>query len=30
MEKENYQKADGSIEVPEVLVPYMNGKTIIK
>ncbi len=26
---ENYQKADGSIEVPEVLVPYMGGlKTI--
>lgn len=23
---ENYQRADGSIEVPEVLVPYMRGK----
>ena len=27
---ENYQQADGSIKVPEVLVPYMNGKTIIE
>jgi len=26
---ENYQQADGSIKIPEVLVPYM-GKTIIK
>jgi seryl-tRNA synthetase len=26
---ENYQQADGSIEVPEVLVPYMNGDTFI-
>lgn len=26
---ENYQQADGSIKVPEVLVPYMGGKTII-
>lgn len=26
---ENYQQADGSIKVPEVLVPYMSGKTII-
>ena len=23
----NYQQADGSVKVPEVLVPYMNGKT---
>ncbi|MDO5850833.1 MAG: serine--tRNA ligase [Methanobacteriaceae archaeon] len=27
---ENYQQADGSIKVPEVLVPYMGGKTIIE
>jgi seryl-tRNA synthetase len=27
---ENYQQADGSIRVPEVLVPYMGGQTIIK
>lgn len=27
---ENYQQADGSIKVPEVLVPYMNGLTEIK
>ena len=27
---ENYQNADGSITVPEVLVPYMGGKTVIK
>jgi seryl-tRNA synthetase len=26
---ENYQQADGTIKVPEVLVPYMNGDTII-
>lgn len=26
---ENYQQADGSIEVPEVLQPYMGGKTVI-
>ncbi len=26
---ENYQQADGTIKVPEVLVPYMNGKTVI-
>lgn len=26
---ENYQQADGSIMVPEVLVPYMNGVTVI-
>jgi seryl-tRNA synthetase len=24
---ENYQNADGSITVPEVLVPYMGGAT---
>ena len=27
---ENYQQKDGSIKVPEVLVPYMGGQTIIK
>ena len=27
---ENYQQADGTVVVPEVLVPYMGGKTIIK
>ncbi len=26
---ENYQQADGSVTVPEVLVPYMNGETLI-
>jgi seryl-tRNA synthetase len=26
---ENYQQADGTIRVPDVLVPYMNGHTII-
>ena len=26
---ENFQQADGSIKIPDVLVPYMNGKTII-
>jgi seryl-tRNA synthetase len=26
---ENYQNADGSIRVPDVLVPYMNGQTVI-
>ncbi|HAJ70411.1 MAG: serine--tRNA ligase [Alkalibacterium sp.] len=27
---ENYQQADGSIKVPEALVPYMGGKTEIR
>jgi seryl-tRNA synthetase len=27
---ENYQQADGSITVPDVLVPYMNGLTSIR
>jgi seryl-tRNA synthetase len=27
---ENYQRVDGSVEVPAVLVPYMNGKTEIR
>jgi seryl-tRNA synthetase len=26
---ENYQRGDGSIEVPEVLRPYMGGKAHI-
>lgn len=26
---ENYQQADGSIEIPEILLPYMNGLTKI-
>jgi seryl-tRNA synthetase len=26
---ENYQQADGTIKVPEALVPYMNGETVI-
>ncbi|WP_438447522.1 serine--tRNA ligase [Gorillibacterium sp. sgz5001074] len=26
---ENYQRADGTIEIPEVLRPYMNQKTVI-
>jgi seryl-tRNA synthetase len=27
---ENYQQADGSVKIPEVLVPYMGGKTEIR
>lgn len=27
---ENYQNEDGSVNIPEVLQPYMNGQTIIK
>ena len=27
---ENYQQADGSVRVPEALVPYMNGETVIR
>jgi seryl-tRNA synthetase len=26
---ENYQREDGSIQVPPVLVPYMGGRTVI-
>jgi len=26
---ENYQNEDGTITVPDVLVPYMGGKTVI-
>lgn len=26
---ENYQQADGTIKVPEVLIPFMGGKTVI-
>lgn len=27
---ENFQTADGSVQIPEVLVPYMNGLSVIK
>jgi seryl-tRNA synthetase len=27
---ENYQQADGSVKVPDVLVPYMGGVEVIK
>jgi seryl-tRNA synthetase len=27
---ENYQQADGSVRVPEVLWPYMGGQTVIE
>jgi seryl-tRNA synthetase len=27
---ENYQQADGSVVVPEVLLPYMNGLEVIR
>ncbi|PJE55389.1 serine--tRNA ligase [Marinomonas sp. BSi20584] len=27
---ENYQNSDGSVRVPDVLVPYMGGKTVLK
>jgi seryl-tRNA synthetase len=27
---ENYQQADGSVVVPEVLRPYMGGRTVIR
>jgi seryl-tRNA synthetase len=27
---ENYQQADGSVVVPEVLVPYMGGLQVIR
>ena len=26
---ENYQRADGTVHIPEVLIPYMNGESII-
>ena len=26
---ENYQQADGSVKIPDVLVPYMQGQTTI-
>lgn len=26
---ENYQQADGTIKVPEILAPFMNGKTVL-
>ncbi|MDR3685863.1 MAG: serine--tRNA ligase, partial [Coriobacteriia bacterium] len=27
---ENYQQADGSVAIPEVLQPYLGGKTVIR
>jgi seryl-tRNA synthetase len=27
---ENYQNADGSVTVPEVLRPYMNGQEVLR
>jgi seryl-tRNA synthetase len=27
---ENYQRADGSIKIPDVLLPYMHGMTEIR
>jgi seryl-tRNA synthetase len=27
---ENYQQADGSVTVPEVLIPYMGGVSVLK
>jgi seryl-tRNA synthetase len=27
---ENFQQADGSVQIPEVLIPYMNGLSVIK
>jgi seryl-tRNA synthetase len=27
---ENYQQADGSLQIPQVLVPYMGGETVIR
>ncbi|MFN7197564.1 MAG: serine--tRNA ligase, partial [Hylemonella sp.] len=27
---ENYQQEDGSVEVPEVLRPYMNGVAVLR
>ncbi|MEM0482380.1 MAG: serine--tRNA ligase [Nitrososphaerota archaeon] len=27
---ENYQRRDGSVEIPEVLQPYMRGRTVLK
>jgi len=27
---ENYQQKDGSVQIPDALVPYMNGMTVIK
>jgi len=26
---ENYQQADGTVRIPDALVPYMNGETVI-
>jgi seryl-tRNA synthetase len=27
---ENYQQPDGSVKIPQVLVPYLGGKTFIR
>ncbi len=27
---ENYQQADGTVRIPEVLAPYMGGETVLK
>jgi seryl-tRNA synthetase len=27
---ENYQNEDGSVTVPDVLLPYMGGKSVLK
>ncbi|MCI0612687.1 serine--tRNA ligase, partial [bacterium] len=27
---ENYQQQDGTVRIPEVLVPYMKGQTVIR
>jgi seryl-tRNA synthetase len=27
---ENYQRSDGSIDVPEALVPFLDGQTVLK
>jgi len=27
---ENYQNEDGSVTIPDALVPYMGGKTVIR
>ncbi len=27
---ENYQQADGTVRIPEALIPYMNGETVIR
>jgi seryl-tRNA synthetase len=27
---ENYQQADGTVQIPDALIPYMGGQTTIK